>query len=405
MAYAILRTQKMSTNGQMGGMQKHNDRQGKTWSVKNADKDLTWRNDNWTLPETTNIIEAVEKNIKDHKVKGIRNDSVRCIEVLMTFSPEWVKFNKVKGEDGKYNLTGSQEDVDRWVLFRQEAFKFLQHKFGKNNLVNYSIHMDEKTPHIHAYVTPIVKKEVKWKNQKGDGKKIQNKLCARDFLGGYNKMQTLQDEFAQWMEPLGLERGVRGSTAKHENVKTYYGRVEKAMSVEKEVESFTPSAEYFEVPKPSSNPFANHDEYVRKLEEEVNKRIQEGVNSGSSQVKKEFSKEYHRVTSQRIIQRDLQNKIKATEQAHKQLMKEKDAEIAKKDGEIAKKALELQKVNKDIEEMKEIHEDMLNAALEVMSPHTEPEERKKAMNKVLKHHDDILNERAKKQNKAQGFSK
>ena len=143
MTYAIIRTRKMATNGQMAGMQKHNDREGKTWSVKNADKDLKPYNQDWSLPGTRTIIEAVDKNIEEHDVKGVRSNSVRCIEVLMTFSPEWFKLEKSDelNDKGVHKLKSTTPGgVQKWKTFKEESLKFLKHKFGDN-----VISMDAKT--------------------------------------------------------------------------------------------------------------------------------------------------------------------------------------------------------------------------------------------------------------------
>jgi hypothetical protein len=45
-------------------------------------------------------------------------------------------------------------------------------------------------------------------------------------LGGREKLSNLQDEFAEVMEPLGLERGVKGSIAEHQKIQTYYGKLD-----------------------------------------------------------------------------------------------------------------------------------------------------------------------------------
>lgn len=86
----------------------------------------------------------------------------------------------------------------------QEAFTgysvdWLKSTFGEGNIVAVDMHMDEKTPHLHAVIIPMK-----------DGK-----LNARHFTGGREKMTGLQDSYAEKMQSLQLERGVK--TARQSN--------------------------------------------------------------------------------------------------------------------------------------------------------------------------------------------
>ena len=46
--------------------------------------------------------------------------------------------------------------MDHWC---DDNLKWLKETFGEENLVSAVLHMDEKTPHIHATVIPIVSGE------------------------------------------------------------------------------------------------------------------------------------------------------------------------------------------------------------------------------------------------------
>ena len=93
--------------------------------------------------------------------------------------------------------------------------------------------MDEKTPHIHAAVVPIVTGERrKAKKEQADGKRKYRKktnsvrLCADDL---FNR-QTLiayHDNYARVMAKYGLQRGVRGSEARHTTTMQYYRDLKK----------------------------------------------------------------------------------------------------------------------------------------------------------------------------------
>ena len=92
-------------------------------------------------------------------------------------------------------LSGTHEDMiaiqnegrlDDWC---RDSIQWLQATYGKANVVAAHLHMDEKTPHIHAAVVPIVTGERrKAKKEQENGKRKYRKktdtvrLCADDLF-------------------------------------------------------------------------------------------------------------------------------------------------------------------------------------------------------------------------------
>jgi chromosome segregation ATPase len=89
--------------------------------------------------------------------------------------------------------------------------------------------LDEKTPHIHATIVPIVQGERrKAKAEKDNDKKKYKKkpansarLCADDVMAR-NKLKAYQDSYAEAMNKYGLHRGIDGSKAKHISTQQFY---------------------------------------------------------------------------------------------------------------------------------------------------------------------------------------
>ena len=84
------------------------------------------------------------------------------------------------------------------------------------------------TPYLHATVVPIVTGERrKAKKKQTEGKRSYHKkanivrLCADDVLTR-EKLVTYHDSYAKAMEKYGLQRGVRGSEARHTTTAQYY---------------------------------------------------------------------------------------------------------------------------------------------------------------------------------------
>ena len=107
------------------------------------------------------------------------------------------------------------------------------------------LHMDEKTPHIHATIVPIVTGERrKAQKEEQNGKKKYRKkntqdvrLCADDVMARH-KQKHYQDTYAQAMGKYGLQRGIDGSLAKHISTMQYYKElVEQQDSLQENIET------------------------------------------------------------------------------------------------------------------------------------------------------------------------
>ena len=127
-------------------------------------------------------------------------------------------------------LTGSHEQMmkieqsgklDKWT---DANLKWLRDTFGEDNVVSCVLHMDEKTPHLHATVVPIVTGERKRKSREGEKKyrtQTGPRLSADDVMGR-GRLSTYQNTYAEAMREFGLQRGVVGSTAKHQSNGEFY---------------------------------------------------------------------------------------------------------------------------------------------------------------------------------------
>ena len=131
-------------------------------------------------------------------------------------------------------LSGTHEDMvrvqdegrlDEWC---DDNLQWLHRTFGKENTVSAVLHMDEHTPHIHATVVPIVTGERrKARKRQAEGKRIYRKkanavrLCADDLLTR-EKLVACHDSYAAAMAKYGLQRGIRGSEARHTTTAQYY---------------------------------------------------------------------------------------------------------------------------------------------------------------------------------------
>ena len=163
--------------------------------------------------------EAIAYRLKTAGIKRkITNDQVRVVRIVMSGTHKDMMAIYKNGKLGE------------WC---QDSIKYLYDTFGWENVVSAHLHMDEKTPHIHASVVPIVTGERrKAKKEQANGKRKYRKkantvrLCADDL---FNR-QTLisyHDGYAEVMAKYGLQRGVRGSEARHTTTTQYYRELKK----------------------------------------------------------------------------------------------------------------------------------------------------------------------------------
>lgn len=148
-----------------------------------------------------NLETLVRERIGD---QTIRKNAVLCVEMLLTASPEYFRPNEP-------SLAGyyQPEKLEEW---KGAVHQWLDDEYG-DRIVRAELHLDEATPHIHAYLVPL--------DERG-------KLNCRGLFGGREKLSQFQDSYASALAPLGLERGIKGSRAKHTSVKQYYAAVNKS---------------------------------------------------------------------------------------------------------------------------------------------------------------------------------
>lgn len=165
--------------------------------------------------KTLTIQQAVNRRIEEAGITKVRSNQNTCIEIIFSGSPETM-------------CAMSQEQVNNWA---KDTLAWAQDRWGKENIVSATLHCDEKTPHMHIIVVPIVQGQSRRSASKErmdaamgvDTRKYKtdttrNRLCANEvytkpLLYGYHT------SYAETVgEKYGLSRGVRaelGSYKKH----------------------------------------------------------------------------------------------------------------------------------------------------------------------------------------------
>ena len=228
MGYAVLHLEK--AKGTDSRMSAHIER---TVHPKNADRTRTHLNRELVqFPEgVRNRTQAIAQRIETAGIRRkVSANQVKAIRILLTGSNKDMKQMEAEGR------------IEDWC---NDSLKWIRETYGEQNLVSAVLHMDEKTPHIHATVIPIVTGERRKAGQEEqNGKKKYRKknpqdvrLCAEDVMARH-RLKHYQDTYAQAMNKYGLQRGVDGSLAKHISTMQYYKQlVEQQDSLQENIEN------------------------------------------------------------------------------------------------------------------------------------------------------------------------
>lgn len=190
--FAVLHVEKCK--GNLTGLGQHIDR---IKIPSNADPARQEQNAHFVSndkPLTEDVNALIASRYKGKK--ALRSDAVKALKFVLTGSHERM-----------VELSRDPKQMNAWLTANAQ---FLIDKFGAGNTVRLSLHMDERTPHLHAVVVPLTK----------DGR-----LSAKEMLGGPAEMKQLQSDYAEAMKPFGLERGLENSPAKHTDIREFYAMV------------------------------------------------------------------------------------------------------------------------------------------------------------------------------------
>ena len=201
------------------------DRTVTVWVPDNADPSKTADNVELVSREFTNsrgqkyeltLQQAVDKRIREAGIKP-RKGQATCLEMIFSGSHDVM-------------AAMNKKELRKWA---DDTVKWAQKKWGKENVVSASLHVDEKTPHIHMIVVPIVSGQSRrtrnhklnaelqgkaTKSYKIDHKKLR--LCVNEVYTT-GKLYEYHDSYAKEVsQKYGLDRGVKaepGSKKKHTN--------------------------------------------------------------------------------------------------------------------------------------------------------------------------------------------
>ncbi len=160
------------------------------------------------------IDQAIRHRIEEAGIKKLRPGQNTALEIILTGSPETLN-------------SLDEEGLEKWV---NESMDWAGKTWGKENIVTAVLHRDEKTPHIHLIVVPIVQglsrrskardemlrragKKAKTKKRNTTGNRLSaNEVYTQPRLYAYHTSYAKEVGIH-----FGLKRGVRGEKGSRKN--------------------------------------------------------------------------------------------------------------------------------------------------------------------------------------------
>lgn len=197
--------QKMKSHD-LKGIQFHNQRERDSKTNPDIDKEKSKENYDLLHEEQINYNEHVKEIIESQKTstRKTRKDAVLVNELLVTSDRDF--FDKL--------------DPDATKKFFRDSLHIFQERYGKENIAYATVHMDEKTPHMHIGVVPM-------REGRLQGKNVFNR----------QELLWMQDNFPKRMQQMGfkLERGEKGSEREHLPTADFKLKAEKE-KIEQEID-------------------------------------------------------------------------------------------------------------------------------------------------------------------------
>lgn len=283
MAYAIMRAKKLANMGSVAASMQHCFRERET---HNADQERTPDNQHLVAKSTDEAMGKLRALLPEKR----RKDAVLAVEYVMTASPEWF----------------AQATPEQEKAFFQRSLQWLADKYGADRIITASIHRDEATPHLSAFVVPLTQ---------------DKRLSAKEFIGSRDKMRADQSTYAGCVADLGLERGIEGSKATHQTIQQHYAALERGV---KPLATITPKAVEPRVLRKGL--FSSDVETPEAVAERLSKAVNEGF-AGTVATASTALQERRRAKEMQDTANDLRKRLESIQEPFKGLTKDQMAQV------------------------------------------------------------------------------
>ena len=220
--YAIFRSEPIMTIPDLAQIGSHNKREKKAYQ-SNPDIDISKSENNIELVPlnmkyTKGFDDLTKEYKKEHeeRMKTERTDRKKKYHEMLNSSKNCVADELVFTATHTFFDGMSREQIKDWADTCMEfVYKDLGYK--REQILHATVHLDEKTPHVHCVVVPLVKKFDKRTNSE------RYTISKKQYIKDKINLSQLQDMYHKRLTEKGydLERGIKGSDNKHIKIKEY----------------------------------------------------------------------------------------------------------------------------------------------------------------------------------------
>lgn len=211
MSKLVARMEKMKA-GNLGGIQRHNQRETTNHSNKEIDVERSHLNYDLVNQESIHYQERIFEIIDKQRVskRAVRKDAVLVDEWIITSDKLFF------------------ETADSRKFF-EDSLAYFSERCGSQTIAYAAVHMDETTPHMHLGVVPMI-----------EGRLSSKQVFSRQSL------KEIQEELPGYLQSKGhtIERGLKGSEQKHLTVEEYKENQREIGRMREQVRDLTVKAEY-----------------------------------------------------------------------------------------------------------------------------------------------------------------
>ena len=222
MNYAIFRSEPIYTLNDLAQIGSHNKREKKAYN-SNPDIKLELTKNNIELvPLDSKYVKGFHEKTKEYKLEHDERMKTEREDRKRTYSQMLDRSKNVVADEllftASHNFFKGKNDKEL-KIWADTCMDFVYEDLGykKEQVLHATVHMDEKTPHIHCVVIPLVKKLDKRTNT--ERYTISKKQYIRDKI----HLSELQDKYCDRLNAKGfeLERRLKGSNVENLSVKEY----------------------------------------------------------------------------------------------------------------------------------------------------------------------------------------